>query len=318
MRLITSNLDKDLFLDEFRPGDNGLWSFPRHNGSLPNSSKSVLTIARRLFEPPTTSPPTNYWSISRGGCGSTGADPGLPRGSVPGKCKGKEPFVDMPKRPRREMTLVGALKLWKLEFYACDLGRHVTEADSAQDIDTSLALAWAVMLLSDSIALAKESWDAMRNLLVCSMFRAFKGQWQPHTEWQSRFGPRRASLGCQLCDYDPSSREDYYCRVYSRRALGSSMWPCVRAARAAFALDFPKPLVPYSPLIFSSFDEEEFLNRPNEDEGALELVSDPVVALGIETTNPIEEVGRTIAEAFEERPAEESGVGGVEDVDPPS
>lgn len=45
-RLVDDNLDKDLFLDEFiwvsggwefRARDDGLWSFPRYNGRLPNS-----------------------------------------------------------------------------------------------------------------------------------------------------------------------------------------------------------------------------------------------------------------------------------------
>ena len=45
-RLVTCSSDKDMFLDEFvwvsgswefQPGDDDLWSFPRYNGSLPDS-----------------------------------------------------------------------------------------------------------------------------------------------------------------------------------------------------------------------------------------------------------------------------------------
>ena len=56
IRLVTSNPDKDLFLDEFiwvwgnwefRAGDDVLWSFPRFNGCLPDStylSHRIYTI----------------------------------------------------------------------------------------------------------------------------------------------------------------------------------------------------------------------------------------------------------------------------------
>ena len=53
----------------------------------------------------------------------------------------------------------------------------------------------------------------------------------------------------------------------------------------------------------------------DEDEGAPKPIPDPAIALGITVGNPAKEVRRTVAEAFKERPDEESGVGGDEDVD---
>ena len=86
-------------------------------------------------------------------------------------------------------------------------------------------------------------------------------------------------------------------------------------SRASLAPNFLESFAPYSPLILSDFDEEEFMSRLDEDEDTLEIVLDLVVTPGIEAANLAEEVRRAVAEASKERSAEETGVGGGEDAD---
>ncbi|GFZ15613.1 hypothetical protein Acr_25g0000220 [Actinidia rufa] len=94
------------------------------------SPKAILPTTHALL--PVTSPSVEVTvAVTR-------ANLGFPRTSVLGKCKGKEPLVDLPKRPQREMSSVGATELWKPNFFTCELGRLVTE----------------------------ESWDTIRNLLA--------------------------------------------------------------------------------------------------------------------------------------------------------
>ena len=74
-------------------------------------------------------------------------------------------------------------------------------------------------------------------------------------------------------------------------------------------------LAPYSPLMFPGFDEEEFMNRLDEDEDALEPIPGLVVTPGTEAANLAVEIERTVIEASKERVAEETGVGGGDDAD---
>ena len=61
-------------------------------------------------------------------------------------------------------------------------------------------------------------------------------------------------------------------------------------ARATLAPDVLESLAPYSPRILPGFDKEEFMNRPDEDEDALEPIPDPVVTPSTEASNLAEEV----------------------------
>ncbi|GFS46133.1 hypothetical protein Acr_00g0100310 [Actinidia rufa] len=221
--------------------------------------------------------------------------------SVPGKGKGKEP-----------------------------LGQ-VMVADSTQDLDTSLALTRVVMLPSDSAALADESWDSLRNLLVMQHVHG-------------RLGPRRADqahgkaaaveaalaeLQLVVCGlmYERVftqgvnwARDNYSRQVAEVRSESffEGWLSCLKKlgvpednlawTRATPVPEFPESLVPYSPMILPGFDEEEFLNRPKEDEVAFEPVPDLAVASDIEVADPAEEVGGAVAKAPGEWPAEETGV----------
>ena len=51
--------------------------------------------------------------------------------------------------------------------------------------------------------------------------------------------------------------------------------------KAAPTPEYPEPSTPYSPMIFLDFDEEEYVNRPEDEEDVLGLV----VALSNEVTN---------------------------------
>ncbi|GFS29945.1 hypothetical protein Acr_00g0009250 [Actinidia rufa] len=77
-----------------------------------------------------------------------------------GKRKGKEVSSSTPKRLKQktgETSSVAAATFWKPEFSACELGRQVIEADSAQDHDTSMALERAIMLPNDVADLCEET-----------------------------------------------------------------------------------------------------------------------------------------------------------------
>ncbi|GFY96810.1 hypothetical protein Acr_11g0011160 [Actinidia rufa] len=66
--------------------------------------------------------------------------------------------------------------------------------------------------------------------------------------------------------------------------------------------NFPGSPIPYSPLILPGFDEEEFMNRLNEDEGALKPVPNPTVALGIKAAGPTKKVNRTATKRLSKGP----------------
>ncbi|GFS42554.1 hypothetical protein Acr_00g0080500 [Actinidia rufa] len=66
---------------------------------------------------------------------------------------------------------------------------------------------------------------------------------------------------------------------------------------------------------YNSFDEEKFLNRPEKDEVAPELVLDFFTAPDIEAADPTEEVRRAVAEAPAEWSTEETSADDGEDAD---
>ena len=65
-----------------------------------------------------------------------------------------------------ETNLGATSELWKLEFFACELGRQVTEVDSAKDLDTSVALTRVIMLPNDVAALFEETSKTLRRSLL--------------------------------------------------------------------------------------------------------------------------------------------------------
>ncbi|GFZ06277.1 hypothetical protein Acr_18g0004470 [Actinidia rufa] len=257
-------------------------------------------------------------SLSEGRChefGATGVDSGSLRVSMPGKRKGKEPLEGTPKRPWKETSFVGVAKLWKPEFFICELDRQVTVTDYARDLDTSLAHVHAVMLPSDSATLADEPWDLMRNLLVMQ-----------HVQVNVVISllPDLAVLGCQLCVCNPGLSEGCCCRGCSCRASIGGIWPlCMsgfslegqsgKGQQQQAELDvpednpiwvqdapapmFPESPTPYSQLILLGFDEEEFLNRLEEDEVAPEPVPGLTATLDIKVADLAEEVRGAVAEA---------------------
>ena len=98
-----------------------------------------------------------------------GVNPSPPEVSQIGKHKRKELSAGMPKKPRQkvgETSSIAATEFWKPKFSTCELGRQLTEANSVQDYDTSLALARAIMLSNDVATLSKETSKTMRSLLV--------------------------------------------------------------------------------------------------------------------------------------------------------
>ncbi|GFY96866.1 hypothetical protein Acr_11g0011720 [Actinidia rufa] len=64
------------------------------------------------------------------------------------------------------LSSVEHAKLWKPEFFIAELKKQVTMADSAKDHDTSLALAWAVMLQNDVTDIATEGSEEIHDLLL--------------------------------------------------------------------------------------------------------------------------------------------------------
>ena len=84
-------------------------------------------------------------------------------------------------------------------------------------------------------------------------------------------------------------------------------------AKATPASEFLEPPAPYLPIILSAFDEEEYVNRPKEDETADDVValsnkaaqlvdeaSDDVVTPSNEAAQLADEVGQTAVEGTSE------------------
>ena len=65
------------------------------------------------------------------------------------------------KRKARETSSGAIVELWKPDFSVCELDRQVMVANFAQDHDTSMALARAVLLSNDVAALTKEALDTI-------------------------------------------------------------------------------------------------------------------------------------------------------------
>ena len=76
--------------------------------------------------------------------------------------------------------------------------------------------------------------------------------------------------------------------------------------KAAPASEFQEFPTPYSSMILPGFDEE-YVNRPNEDEDVLEPILVHDVAPTNKAANLEEETGETIAKVFGERFVEETG-----------
>ncbi|PSS08026.1 Ubiquitin-associated protein like [Actinidia chinensis var. chinensis] len=270
---------------------------------------------------PTLRAPTNSCVVDRGGYDGNGVDPGSLGASAPRKYKGKEPSVGTPKRPQRETSLSGTTELWKPNFSAYELGRQVMDTDFARDLATSLALVQAIMLTNDSTEPSKGDGNLRPNGRVFN--RAKAGQKEDGGQCKQgktcavrgqpakgRPIPRGASPRCQLCIYSPSLREGYYYRGCSRRTLVGSMWPY-----DAPAPEFPESPAPYSPLILSSFDEEEFLNKLEEDEVVPKPIRDLTAAPDIEAIDLVEEVRRMVAKALGEWSTEETRAADGRDAD---
>ena len=87
--------------------------------------------------------------------------------------------------------------------------------------------------------------------------------------------------------------------------------------KVALAPEFPEPPAPNSPMTLPSFDEEEYMNRPNED--VPEPISTHIVAPTDEAANQTKEAGKMIAKVSRERSTKEIGRENGEDVsrDPP-
>ncbi|GFZ00995.1 hypothetical protein Acr_14g0006300 [Actinidia rufa] len=87
----------------------------------------------------------------------------------------------------------------------------------------------------------------------------------------------------------------------------------------ALALEFPEFLAPYLLMILPSFDEEEYMNKPEDDEDVPDLIPDLVMAPSNEAATLTEEVGGMIDEAFGEKFVEKTEGDDGEDVvrDPP-
>ncbi|PSS07836.1 Cortactin-binding protein like [Actinidia chinensis var. chinensis] len=89
--------------------------------------------------------------------------------------------------------------------------------------------------------------------------------------------------------------------------------------KAALAPNFLESPTPYSPMILPGFDEEEYMNRPDEDEDISEPIHAREMAPTNEDANLAEEARKTIAEVYGERSVEEIGRDDGEDAsrDPP-
>ncbi|GFS41177.1 hypothetical protein Acr_00g0072800 [Actinidia rufa] len=201
------------------------------------------------------------------------------------------------------------VELWKPEFSACKLGKQVTEVNSTQNHDTSVDLRQAVMLPNDIPTLAEETSETIRSLLVMQQFRQFRVRAE---EGQARVADRVFTKGANW------ARDNYSRQVTKVRSKSflEGWLTCMAElivlkdnpawTKAALAPEFPEPPTPYSPMILPSFNEE-YMNRPDEDEDVLEPVVAPVVAPTNEAANLAEETGGMVAKESREKFTEEIG-----------
>ncbi|GFY96882.1 hypothetical protein Acr_11g0011880 [Actinidia rufa] len=91
-------------------------------------------------------------------------------------------------------------ELWKPKFVVIRLDIQVTVANFAKDYDTSLALAWTVMLPKDVTDLEEEISDTIRDLLVMQQVQAQRPSYVAATQAQNEDVAARAERDMALKD----------------------------------------------------------------------------------------------------------------------
>ncbi|GFS40390.1 hypothetical protein Acr_00g0068260 [Actinidia rufa] len=196
--------------------------------------------------------------------------------------------------------------------------RQVTAADSARDHDTSVALVRAVMLPT----LSKETSEIMRKPPKSS------GHLGPYGKAIGRVAEDQEEAQDKTAIVEAAFVELQACgpvyeRVFNRGSIGQGTTTVNKSSRGVLAclskLNIPEdnptwakvaPVpkflespMPYSPMILPDFDEEEYVNRPEEEED----VPDSVVALGDEAAYLAKGADGIATEGFGEKFAEEAG-----------
>ncbi|GFY97709.1 hypothetical protein Acr_12g0002500 [Actinidia rufa] len=156
---------------EFRAGDDDLYSFPRHNGSLPdNKASRIRLFALRIKE---RAPQRGDFNLEGF---SAKLNENLPLALIISweeviletepKVLGAEPISISISDNEHSDVLTYNLLQFKEDFSITKLDKQVTVADFAKDYDTSLALKQVVMLSKDFADLVEEGSEDIRDLLV--------------------------------------------------------------------------------------------------------------------------------------------------------
>ncbi|GFZ03341.1 hypothetical protein Acr_15g0019490 [Actinidia rufa] len=194
--------------------------------------------------------------------------------------------------------------------------------DSARDHDTSVALAQAIMLPGDVIAISEETLETVRSLLVIQHVQSLQRAMV--------ISDRMAEHSIELKRANkPETLSTTTATQAQNKVVLAQLWEVAcgpvyelvfnRGTNVAPALKFLESATPYSPMILPNFDEEEYINRQEDDEDVLDPVPNLVVAQSDKAATLVDEAGGTIVEASGEKSAKETGGGDGEDTsrDPP-
>ncbi|GFS32684.1 hypothetical protein Acr_00g0024020 [Actinidia rufa] len=302
----THGITTDVTIEHLRNSELGMTTFGHSRGTtdvcliISTSPNAVSTNARRSFELPIT--------------GRSVVEPEDPALPISISSSNNEHLNDLAHAPPQSVREVEAIGLSSGEANIMRF-RNLKKATPATD---------PLVVPNDFATFYEETSKTMKSLLVIQHVQLSKsdGDLRLHGRALGRAEEGQALSG----RWDKYSRQVVEVRFES---LLEGWRPCLAELsilednlawnKAALAPKFLESLTPYSPMILPGFDEDEYMNRPDEDED----ISEPILARDMAPTNEAanlaEEARKTIAEVYGERSVEETRRDDGEDAsrDPP-
>ncbi|GFS36489.1 hypothetical protein Acr_00g0046260 [Actinidia rufa] len=342
-RLVTSNPNKDLFLDEFvwvsgawefRVGDDDLWSFSRYNRCLPNKPTFLHCVSRAELRdamplaPKTQSRAQHTLPLSARGKGQEVSvvepkDPTLPIfiSSSDNECSNDLAHTRPPSVG--EVKDVGLNSIGADTMRFRNLRRKPRQPSSPKVPLSDKCKGASSGVDSDLWRLEFSACELGRQVTVTDFAQDYDISLQRAMAISDPIAEQSVEL--KRAKKNISNLESELKKV--KLALGWLAYSeelgipedNLTLTKAAPVPEFLESLPPYLPMILPGFDEEKYLNRPDKDENVPEPVLAHDMASTNEASNPAEEAGKTIAEVSKERSVEKTGKDNGEDLsqDPP-
>ncbi|GFS35839.1 hypothetical protein Acr_00g0042470 [Actinidia rufa] len=155
-----------------------------------------------------------------------------------------------------------------------ELGKQVTNDDTSRDYETCLALGNTVMLLQDVADFVAEGSEEFKDLMIMQSIQSLQRA-VANSDCMKKYSSNLKKANQKSHAFEGELKQ-------SRLDLASSElagWlACMKELRTpsdhpawnavALLVELPEPPTVHSPIILSSFNEEEYLNQSAEEHGA--------------------------------------------------